>query len=169
MSETENRVSERWQPKYAKYSHDALVAQIMLNPTATNEELGKVFNRTKQWIMLIRNSDMFLEKLALAHKELSDPLVSAGIEERLSMLTNRSIEVLMHKMARPAAEIPDNLAIAAANFGAKAKMLGGFGVKVAPEAPAPAVDRIERLAERLVALNGPKVEKQEIVDVEVKE
>ncbi len=160
----------QWTPMYAKYSHDALVDQILANPTATDKELGAVFNRSAWWVKAIRSSDMFREKLATRGKEIADPLMIASIEERLDMLTSRSIDVMLEKMSRPTDLIPDNLAVAAANFGAKAKSIGGFGRREEKDVPAPQADRIERLAERLVNLNGGQARhSQEIVDVQCRE
>lgn len=160
---------QRWEVQRVVYSHQALVEQILTNPTATNIELGRVFGRTPQWISLVRNSDLFLELLAKRHNELVDPVVKASLDERLSMLTNRSLEVLLDKMAQPSEKIPDSLAIAAATFGAKAQAIGGFGSRVIPEQIAPSSDRIERLAERLERLNGVAVRPSDIIDVETRE
>lgn len=158
-----------WQVQRVVYSHEALINQILTNPTATNIELGRIFGRTPAWVSLVRNSDLFLERLAARSAELTDPIVRANMDERLSMLTNRSLEVLLDKMSQSSEKIPDALAIAAATFGAKAKAIGGFGTRVIPETPTPSADRIERLAERLERLGGVRPPVVDVIDVETRE
>ena len=158
-------MSMRWEPQALNYSHEALVDLLMVNPAATNAELGAKFGRTAQWVMLVKSSGLFREAYALRLNEVADPLVKASIEERLEMLTARSLDVVMEKLARPAADIPDNLAIAAAQLGAKASGLGGFSSKPPPAPSVAQPDRIARLADRL--LNLGKVEAQEVSFIEM--
>jgi hypothetical protein len=145
-----------WEPVKLRYSHEALAEQILANPAATNIELGKVFGRTPTWVGLLRASGMFREFLIARHGEIVDPVLTASVEERLRMLTNRSLEVLNEKLQRPAQDIPDNLALAAAALGAKGLSVGGFSSKPAPPPEPPATNRIELLAERLVRLSNPQ-------------
>lgn len=149
------------------YSHTALIDLIMANPAATNESLGAVFGRTKEWVGMVKNSDMFKEMYAQRAGELADPILSATLEQRLHMMTSRSLEVLQEKLSKRSDDIPDSLAIAAANLGAKGMALGGFSSKPPPPPEAPQAGRIERLAERLFALNTQP--RQETVDVEFRE
>lgn len=136
------------------YSHEALIDQIMTNPAATNQQLGDVFGRTKEWVGMVKNSGMFKEAYALRTGKLMDPVIIERFEERLDMLVDRSIEVLTEKLARPSVEIPDELAIQAAALGAKVKGIGGFSSR-APAPAAPLVEgRLERLADRLIALRA---------------
>lgn len=147
-----------WSPQKLNYSHQALVEQIIANPAATNQQLGDVFGRSAQWVILVKSSDMFKEVYAARAKELFDPLMTASIGDRLEMMTSRSLEILNEKLARPAADVPDNLALAAAALGAKGMALGGFSSRPAPPPEAPQADRIERLAHRLLHLNAPSGE-----------
>lgn len=149
-------MGERWQVTTMNYSHEALVDQLIANPAATNIELGRVFNRSAVWVSLVKSSGMFREAYARRVEAIADPLLTATLEERLDMLTARSLEVLSEKMARPAQDIPDNLAVAAAQLGAKAMGLGGFSSRPAPTPEVPATGRVERLAERLLNLNRPQ-------------
>jgi len=141
-------------PVRLQYSHEALIDAIIANPTATNAQLGQLFGRTAQWVSIVKNSDLFREKLYERRAQISDPLLEASLDERFNILAKRSLEVLINKMARPEAEISDELALEAVKLGAKAKSIGGFGNRIQVETHAPDVDRIERLAERLSALNG---------------
>lgn len=156
-----------WEMQKLNYSHDALVDQILANPTASNSELGAVFGRSKEWVSMVKNSGMFRERMAARKGDLVDPVLTASIEERLEMLTRRSIEVLSEKLAKPSQDISDDLALQAAAFGAKGMGVGGFSSKAPPPAQVVDVGRIERLADRLTNLNRPQLN-QEIVDVEVR-
>lgn len=158
---------ERWQATKLNYSHEALIDQIIAHPTATNGELALVFSRTPTWVSLVKNSDMFKEALIKRRSEVTDPILIANVEERLEMLTSRSLEVLNEKMARPSADIPDNLALAAAALGAKGMALGGFSSRPPPVPSAPAPNRLENLATRLLTLGTPA--HKEIIDATFRE
>lgn len=135
------------------YSHEALADQILSNPSATNAQLGEVFNRTKEWVGMVKGSGMFRELMALKRGTLIDPVVQERIEDRLEMVTSRSLEILAEKLARPFGDIPDDLALEAAKFGAKGMGLGGFSTKPPPVPELPMANRIENLAQRLINLN----------------
>ncbi len=155
---------QRWQPQRLNYSHEALVEQILANPTASNAELGVVFGRSKEWVGMVKNSGLFRELIAKKRTELMDPVLQAEFEERLDMVSMRAVEVLAEKLSRPATEIPDDLVMQAAIFGAKAKGVGGYASRPAPPTPALDVNRIDRLADRLVALGRVQAAPQEISD-----
>ncbi len=157
----------KWEPQTLNYSHEALIRQIMANPTATNAELGKVFGRTKEWVSMVKSSGLFKEQYAKLAGEVMDPILAATLEDRMEMVAARSLEVLQEKLARPTQDISDELALQAAAFGAKGLGLGGFSSRPAPIAPVPALDRIERLADRLTNLNRPSTPHQEISDAKI--
>jgi len=159
--------TQRWQPQRLNYSHEALVEQILANPTASNAELGAVFGRSKEWVSMVKNSGLFREQLAKKRNELMDPVLQANFEERIDMVALRAVEVLNEKLAKPVAEIPDELVLQAAIFGAKAKGVGGYASRPAPAPPAPDVNRIERLADRLTALGRVSQSSQEISDARI--
>lgn len=149
------------------YTHEALLDQIIANPQASNDELGRVFGYTGAWIGRIKSSGIFREKMVERRGEIVDPVLSASVEERLEMVTNRSLEVLMQKLEKPVDLVPDNLVLAAAALGAKGMGVGGFSNKPVAAPPPPDEGRIERLAARLMALN--RGGGGEIVDVEAKD
>lgn len=135
------------------FSHEALADQIIANPAASNADLGDKFGRTKEWVGMVKNSGMFKELMFRRRGELVDPLLTERVEDRLEMLTARSLEVLAEKLARPAADIPDDLAIEAAKLGAKGMGLGGFSSRP-PAPPEPVVpNRLATIAQRLIDLN----------------
>lgn len=155
-----------WEPKTLNYSHEALIDLIMANPAATNEALGAKFGRSAAWVGMVKSSGLFREAYAKRVTGVVDPVLTATVEERLEMLTQRSLQVLNEKMARPSQDIPDSVALAAAALGAKGMALGGFSSRPAAPPPPPQAGRIERLADRL--LNLGKVEAEEVAFVETK-
>ena len=154
-------VPQRWEPQALNYSHEALVDLLVANPAATNGELGGKFGRSAQWVGMVKSSGLFRECYAKRIQAIADPILTATIEERLEMLTSRSLEVLSLKLAKQNVEdIPDNLALQAAALGAKGMALGGFSSKPPPAPVLPQPDRITRLADRLLNLG-----KVEVLDV----
>jgi hypothetical protein len=148
-----------------KYSHEALADAIIANPTATRAELAAMFGRSLQWITMVRNADSFLEILHRRRGDTVDPTLAATLEERFSLMANRSAEILLEKLEKDSKDVPDGLALQALALGAKGLGVGGFSSKPAAPPPTPDVNRIERLAQRLENLNGPRARPQEITDV----
>jgi hypothetical protein len=128
-----------------RYTHDAMIDQIVMNPTISQNELAAVFGYTPAWVSLVMSSDAWKERLAARKAELVDPTIVASLNERFEAMVRRSLDVLNEKLSQPATAIPDNLALRAAELGAKALGLGGNAPP--PQAPA---GRLEQLAERLV-------------------
>jgi hypothetical protein len=136
-----------------RYTHDAMIDQIVMNPSISQNELAAVFGYTPAWVSLVMSSDAWKERLAARKAELVDPTIVASLNERFEAMVRRSLDVLNEKLAQPASAIPDNLALRAAELGAKALGLGGN----APPPPVPA-GRLEQLAERLVGfLPQPRI------------
>lgn len=143
------------------YSHKALADEMVMNPWITANELAVMFGVTPNWINRVRSSGMFREMLYARHAEVMDPILKETIEGRAESLVQRSFEILMEKISKPAEEVPDELALQAAQLGAKAIGMGGFGKAVAPPpAPRP-TDWLERAGERLRQLNS-----SEVIDVQ---
>lgn len=131
-----------------RYTHDAMIDLIIKNPWISQNEIALHFGYSVGWISQIFCSDAFQARLAEKRIEVVNPELRATIEERIKALAVQSLAVLQEKLNRPASAIPDNLALRAAEFGAKAL---GLGAHSAPPAP-PAGDRLTILADRLVVL-----------------
>ena len=147
-----------------RYTHDAMIDLIIQEPGIHQNELAKVFGFSATWISVVINSDAFQAKLALRKDELIDPELRASIKERFQAVVVRSTQVLLEKLNKPVDQISDQLALRAAEMGAKALGLGG-------NAPAQTVvisseDRLQKLAGRLTGLMGSP---SPAVDVEVRE
>jgi len=128
------------------FSHRALADAIISNPRATHLELSKLFGYSPTWISTVTNSDAFRVYLEERKAEIVDPVMRLTIEDRYRAMACRSVEVLMEKLHAPASVISDELAL-------KAAALGATVLKTAAPVPvAPPESSIDRLADRLVAL-----------------
>lgn len=146
---------EAARPAIAKisYSHEAMIDLIIAQPGISQNALAAHFGYTPSWISQIISSDTFQSALAKRREQLVDPLIAAEVELQFKSLVSRSLDILHQKLNKPAAEIPDNLALRALEIGSRA---AGYGVKDPTQAPAstPAEVHIhlEQLGGGLVAL-----------------
>lgn len=129
-----------------RYSHEAMVDLIVSNPWISQNQLAAHFGYSPSWVSCVIASDAFQATLAKRREEVIDPAMKATIEERFRALVVRSLEVLTNKLNAPV--VSDNVALRAAELGAKALGIGGN----APPPPPPASDRLTILAERLIVL-----------------
>src|SRR5688572_23709248 len=134
------------------YTHDAMIDLIIEGSRRpggiSQKELAAHFGYTEGWISNVLASDAFQSKLALRREEIIDPVLKATLRERFDALTRLSLDVLEKRMA--AGNVSDQVALRCAELGAKSL---GLGVQ-APAAPPGGVDRLEQLANRLVALQS---------------
>ncbi len=153
-----------------RYSHDAMIDLIISNPWMHQNELAAYFGYSASWISVVMNTDMFKARLAERRDEVIDPTVKATLEERFKSVIARSLQVLQEKLSKDASAVPDNLALRAAELGAKALGMGG---NAPPAPPALPVDHLSNLADRLLALQsrarGQMLPVLEAETVEVKE
>lgn len=138
----------RYEPKIS-YTHDKLIDVMIAQPRAKRRELAEMFGYTPEWIGRVTNTDAFRMRMAARREEVVDPTLTATLEERFRAVTARSLDVLQEKLDQPAMNIPDNLVLRAAELGAKV-----FAQQAPP--PLPATDHLDRLADRLVALQRPQ-------------
>lgn len=133
------------------YTHDALIDLIIKTEGKMDQnQLAGYFGYTPGWISNIMASEAFKERMAARREEVIDPVLRATINERFEALVHQSLNVLMAKLSMP--QVSDNVALRAAELGAKAVGIGGHGH--APQNPTPQADRLERLADRLLALQA---------------
>lgn len=157
-------------PAIAKvsYTHADMIDFIIMNPGVKQGEIARRYGYTESWVSLVMSSDAFKSALAARKSELVDPTILATINERFDAMTKRSLERLMEKLDAP--QVSDAVVLKAVELGAKALGVGG---NAAPVQTAPAADHLERLAERLVALqtkgntyNGKATEVEDATIVE---
>ena len=85
-----------------RYTHDAAIDMILANPSITQKELAKIFDRTPAWVGILVNSDAFKARLAERKAELVDPAIRATLEERLQGLANAALDRLLDRIDSPA-------------------------------------------------------------------
>lgn len=105
------------------YSHEAMIDVIIAEPTITQNELAKRFERSVPWISRIMGSDAFQGALAKRREELTDPFLVATIEERFRGLAMQSLDVIAEKLNTTK---NTDLAIKALDISSKAL---GFGAR----------------------------------------
>jgi hypothetical protein len=138
-------------PPKVRYTHDALIDEVIKNPAVSQNELAAVFGYTSSWISTIMTSDAWLARLAERRAELVDPAIAASIEHRFRAMCSRTLAVLEEKLNRPAVEIPDQLALQALQITSRA---AGFGARdQTPPTPPVAVHlHLETMAGNLTKL-----------------
>ncbi len=105
------------------YSHEAMIDVIIAEPTLTQRELAKRFDRSENWISIIMGSDAFQAALAKRRDDVTDPFLIATIEERFRGLANQSLQVLAEKLETTKSA---DLALKALDISSKAL---GFGAR----------------------------------------
>lgn len=140
--------------KKCSYTHDALIDLIIENPRWTQNQFAAHFGYTAGWLSNILASDAFQVKMAVRREEIVDPGIKASMKERFAALAIQSLKVLQDKLN--STDVSATVALRAAELGAKALGLGGHAV---PAPAVPQMDRLERLADRLVLLNSPQRER----------
>ena len=144
---TVSRAPTMGQLQKVRYTHVAMIELILENPWISQDKLAAHFGYTASWISNILASDAFQAALAARREEIIDPVLKATIEERFRALVIQSLDVLQKKLASP--QVSDNVAIRAAELGAKALGVGGHA---APKPVESSNDRLIRLANRLTDL-----------------
>ena len=84
-----------------KYSHDAMIDLIIVNPAISQGEIAKAFGYTEPWVSRIFGSDAFQARLAQRKCDLVDPTLVASVEERLRAVASRSLDLVMEKLENP--------------------------------------------------------------------
>lgn len=128
------------------YTHAAMIDLIISDPWITQNSIAAHFGYTPGWISNVLASDAFQSAMAARKDEIVNPELKATIEEHFKALVHQSIMRLKEMVAAPAC--PPQVALRAAELGAKALGMGGHALPPPP----PAVDRLEKLAERLLFL-----------------
>ena len=146
-----------------RYTHDAMIDLVIANPWISQNEIAERFGYSVPWVSIVFSSDAFKNRLEERRGEVVDPVIRASLKERFEALVTRSLEVLQAKLSKPSEQVSDALALKTLELGAKALNFGAQApvVQVQPGA------RLEALAERLLSLNQPRVEKEitgEVVD-----
>lgn len=100
-----------------RYTHDAVIDEILINPSISQGDLAKMFGFSQGWMSIIINSDAFQNRLAERKGELVDPKIRASIAERLDAVAKRSLDKIMDRLDNPAAQISNADLVAMAKLG----------------------------------------------------
>ena len=130
------------------YTHDKLIDTILARPHITIKELAEIFGYTPVGMRILMSSDAFQARMSTRREEVIDPLLQSTIEDRFSAVAKLACERLVEKLSAPAAALPDNLVLRAAELGAKVFAPQQVRVQLPP------ADHLEILARRLTALQG---------------
>ncbi len=139
-------------PTKLRYTHEAVIDQIVANPWVSQNQLAAMFGYTPGWLSTVMGSDAFKAKLAERRGEMVDPALQMTLNERFNGLVEKSLAVLQEKLSQPALSIPNNLALRAAELGAKALGLGQPNHSTVVVAMP--TDHLEGLAGRLLSLQA---------------
>ena len=87
-------------PEIAKvrYTHDAIIDEILTNPAISQGELAKMFGFTQAWMSIMINSDAFQERMRERKCELVDPRLVATLEDRLNGVARSALDALLEKL-----------------------------------------------------------------------
>ena len=138
-------------PTKLRYTHEAVIDMILAEPGVSQGKLAATFGYTQGWLSTVMGSDAFKAKLAERRAEVVDPVLQMSLNERFSSMVEKSLEVLQEKLSQPALQVPDQLALRAAELGAKALGLGG---NQTAQVVVMQQDHLEGLAGRLLALQA---------------
>lgn len=139
-----------------------MIDLIIANPCISQNELARHFGYTPGWVSQIISSDAFQAKMAERTKDIIDPTLKAGVEDRFRGIVFRSMEILQEKLNRPTADIPDNLALRSLELGSRA--LGYGGNRDTPAVSINISAHLEELGGRLTSLL--RKEKTRVIEME---
>lgn len=105
------------------YSHEAMIDVLLAEPTVTQNELAKRFERSVSWISIVMGSDAFQAALAKRRDDVTNPLLIATIEDRFRGLADRSLQIIADKL-----ESSQSIDVAFKALDISAKALG-FGAR----------------------------------------
>ena len=138
-------------PPKVRYTHEAMADLMLENPWISQDQLAAHFGYSPAWISTVVTSNAFQAFYASRRAELLDPELRITLEERFRALTTKSLQVLQEKLSRPADQVSDQLALRAAELGAKSLGIGGNAPPPPPPNPA---EYLPAIAERLMRLQG---------------
>jgi hypothetical protein len=133
-------------PVPLSYTNSILIGYLTEHPDATPATVAAAFGRPKRWFLTVLASNAFQLELDPVRHLITDPTITATMEERFRALTLHSLDVLSSKL--DGKEVSDLLVLKAAEIGVKAL---GMGNPVPSAAPLTAETSVDTLADRLVA------------------
>lgn len=107
--------------KKVRYTHDALIDAIIMNPEIRQRELAELFGFTEAWISTVVCSDSFQARLAVRRNDLVGHSMLLNFNERMKRMALKSLDriegELDKKMNCDVGIALEGLKIAAKGFG----------------------------------------------------
>src|SRR5580765_8138765 len=113
-----------------RYTHEALIDQLIAEPWISQNELADRFGMSASWISTIICSDLFQSRLAERRDKLVDPEVRASLKNQFEGILSRSLEILRYKLDATPDKVPDQLAVQVAKMAGSNLGLGDKGARV---------------------------------------
>jgi hypothetical protein len=151
------------------YTHDAMIDAMIMNPTITNVDLGKMFGYGSTWVSRIRWSEAFQKRLRERQDELTDPELRMTVNERIRAMVVKTLDVLEYKLSQDPDEVSEFVLVKALEIGSKGLGLGGFSNQPQVQVNIPQSDHLNKLAENLLALQkrtAISMSSSEVIDIQ---
>jgi len=134
-----------------RYSHENMINLLIARQGKISQnELGRIFDRSPSWISQIMSSDVFQARLMERTKELVDPSIQKEVERSLQGALDRSLELLHARLNQAADQIPDNLILRSIELSSRAL---GYGIREQNVAvQINMTDHLDKLGDNLVRL-----------------
>lgn len=114
------------------YTHQAMIELMLEHPEYSHEQLARHFGRKQSWLTSVLASDSFQQALDPHRHLISDPSITATMQERFRALAIRTSNVLLDKLDK--SDVSDLVVLKASELSIKALGMG----QPKMEAPAPA-------------------------------
>lgn len=85
------------------YTHEAMIDLIIAEPTITQAELAECFSLSPGWIQRVLAADSFQARLAERKAALVDPAIANNLNERLTAVTVKALDLVDSKLSSPEA------------------------------------------------------------------
>ena len=149
-------------PVKLNYSHDAMIDLLIANPGISQNEVARRFGYSASWVSTIMSTDAFQSRFAERKDEIVDPAIRATVEEHFKGAVARSLEIIRHKLSKPADQVGDNLVLRTLEISSRAL---GYGARKDPP-PVPSLHlHLDVLGDNLTTLLRRK--KAEAIDGEL--
>ncbi len=145
------------------YTHKDIIDFVLTHPGISQNHVAAHFGYSASYLSQLMVSDAFQTEFALRREKMVDPVVAANVKLNFEAMVLRSQEILMEKLALPAHQIPDQLALRALELSSRA---AGYGANKEPPASTVNVEvHLESLGANLERLLDRKRPSIDYVDV----
>jgi hypothetical protein len=145
------------------YTHKDIIDYVLSNPGVSQNHVAAHFGYSASYLSQLMVSDAFQTEFASRREKMVDPVIAANVKLNFEAMILRSQEILMEKLALPAHQVPDQLALRALELSSRA---AGYGAK--DQAPTVVVNvdtHLEALGANLERLLDKKRPPIDYVDV----